>query len=85
MNKDLRGLYTWSDAQSKCSDGWRLPTLEELQCLCEIKTHFRGFNGKQYWSSKRKGNEKAVSVTTNDCKDETEKTGDKYSVRCVAE
>ena len=30
---DTGGFFTWHEAQDACPDGWRLPTLEELQSL----------------------------------------------------
>ena len=32
---DLPGTYTWHEAKNACGDAWRLPTLSELQWLCD--------------------------------------------------
>ena len=83
MNEDLPKSYTWNEANNSCPEGWRLPTVSELQCICQYKSHATRFNGKEYWTSEidKKGN--FLSVTTNDCKSSRNSEDEKYSVRCV--
>jgi len=83
MAMDLPQTYAWSDALAACPAGWRLPTGDELQCICGNKSKVPLFNGKEYWSGKEDGDKQAVSVTTNDCKQENRNKSYKLSVRCV--
>ena len=55
MTEDL-GEMSWGDAKKACAalgDGWRLPTRDELNVLCENKDKIGGFAGNYYWSSRR--------------------------------
>ena len=79
---DLPDKYDWEKAQRFCPQGWRVPTSEELKCICENKMRIGGINESQYWTKDEKNN-KAISRTTNDCKVEIEKKDKKYNVRCV--
>ena len=83
MTNDLPDRYDWNSAKRACPQGWRLPTSDELQCLCNFKKSI-GAKGKQYWTSDfdTKSN-KAISRTFNDCKVEKENINNYYSVRCV--
>jgi hypothetical protein len=85
MTYDLSEKYTWTDAMQACPNGWRLPTSQELDCICESKNMLPGLIGKQYWSSSthRKKRDVAISRTLNDCKEENEDMKEKYSCRCV--
>ena len=48
---DLLGAYSWEEAQTACPAGWRLPTHEELSCLC-VSEAYKGLNLKGgYWSN----------------------------------
>jgi len=83
MTKDLLTKYTWYQALGACPEGWRLPTIRELECLCN-NTKYLGYIGKQYWSSDDSYKDNyAKSRTFNDCKEEVEKKGDRYFCRCV--
>ena len=44
----------WNDAKKVCSelgDGWRLPSMDELNTLYQNKVKIRGFADANYWSS----------------------------------
>jgi hypothetical protein len=82
MLNDLPDKMVWGT--HVCPQGWRLPTVEELECMCKRKKIIENFNGKQYWSSgKYKKGDKANSITFNDCEVEVEDVGKKYSCRCI--
>ena len=85
MIGDLPGKYKWSQALRACPEGWRLPTANELQCICEQKKRVGlEFKGRQYWSSTdTKKKDKAISRTINDCKSEVEDMDKECYVRCV--
>jgi hypothetical protein len=85
MVADLPGKYKWSQALRVCPEGWRLPTANELQCICEQKKRVGlEFKGKQYWSStETKKKDQAISRTINDCKPEVEDMDKECCVRCV--
>jgi uncharacterized protein (TIGR02145 family) len=51
-SKDLEGRFTWTEAKEACealSEGWRLPTKEELNEM--YKNRDGGFASYGYWSS----------------------------------
>jgi regulator of replication initiation timing len=53
MTEDLGEMY-WNEAMNACADfrdGWRLPTMEELNILYENKDKIGGFASDNYWSS----------------------------------
>ena len=53
MTKDL-GKMNWEDAKKACEnlgDGWRLPTIEELEKIYEYRDKIGGFEDNSYWSS----------------------------------
>lgn len=55
-SEDKIGSYdvAWNDADKNKKDGWRLPSVQELQEAAENKTP--GFiDGKYYWSNDWKG------------------------------
>ena len=53
MKEDL-GKMSWDDAIKTCAalgDGWRLPTIDELDILYENRDRIGGFASANYWSS----------------------------------
>ena len=53
MSKDL-GRMNWEEAKKACADlgdGWRLPTMDELKKMYELKDKIGGFEKGFYWSS----------------------------------
>jgi len=75
---ELKGFYTWSDAVSKCPDGWRLPTKDELKCLCGEQWLIGGFTLESYWTDSEQRR-----VTFDDCKVVKSKKKNRYGVRYV--
>jgi len=72
-------VASWERSKLVCPEGWRLPTSEELRCMCNEKKMKRKdspleLKQSQYWTSDEvtKKPNKAVSRTTNDCKEEIE-------------
>ena len=54
MTEDLEGSMKWDEALRVCADlgdGWRLPTIEELNTLYQNKDEIGGFTVNDYWSS----------------------------------
>ena len=52
--KDFPEKMNWADAKIACktlSNGWRLPTKEELAIIYQNKDEFKGFDDSGYWSS----------------------------------
>ena len=83
MKEDLQGKFSWHEANKSCPQGWRLPTVVELKCMCNNKSRLDRFNGKEYWSSEKTKKYKYFSITANDCDDEKNDASDQYFVRCV--
>jgi hypothetical protein len=53
MTKDL-GVMEWPQAEQACENlenGWRLPSLEELEILHNHRKEIGGFEEDHYWSS----------------------------------
>ena len=48
---DEKNTLTWHEAMKGFSDGWRLPTKEELNVLYQHKDVVGGFANFFYWSS----------------------------------
>jgi len=51
---DFPKLMNWDDAKKACENlgrGWRLPTKDELNILCQNKSKIGGFADGFYWSS----------------------------------
>ena len=51
---DFPGTMNWNDAKIACEalgDGWRLPSLDELNILYQNKVAIGGFESTNYWSS----------------------------------
>ena len=56
--KDFPEAMSWEDAKKSCEklgDGWRLPTKDELNILCQNKDKIGGFTDTDYWSSTENG------------------------------
>jgi hypothetical protein len=56
---DFPKLMNWDDAKKACENlgsGWRLPTKDELNILCQNKSKIGGFADNLYWSSTEDGN-----------------------------
>jgi len=85
MATDLPGKFKWNEARQMCPQGWRLPTSQELECLCDNEKHIGGFYGKQYWSNEAapKKSDKAISRTLNNSKVKIESISSDCSCRCV--
>ena len=49
--QDEESLMTWHEASTSLTDGWRLPTKEELDLLYQHKDVVGGFANYGYWSS----------------------------------
>ena len=66
---DFKNAQTWNDAIAKCKglgNGWRLPTLDELNKLYNNKDKIGGFkdsyfDNAHYWSSTEYDNDYAWS------------------------
>lgn len=57
MKTDL-GEMTWDEAKKACEklgDGWRLPTIDELQFMYDKYDEISGFGPASYWSSSESG------------------------------
>ena len=54
------------EQKRKTKDGWRLPTVRELKCMCENKEEVGGFNYGVYWSSESK-NGYGTGIRFNSC------------------
>jgi len=62
--KDLPDRYNWEKAMKACPEGWRLPTREELECMCDNRTTIGGFTADvSYWSSTKYDSSFAYFVT----------------------
>ena len=79
---DFPTEITWAEANANAPDGWRLPSIKELQCMCQYQGRIRLNEKDEYWSSTMKG-DKAYSVTMDDCEDELNKKGKTRAVRYV--
>jgi hypothetical protein len=76
---DLSSKLSWYEAIKYCPTGWRLPTLEELQCMGVHQKSIPSFTKSEYWSSTETGEKAAYTVTLNDRKAEKcFKTSTKY-------
>ena len=68
IEKQDAGEYFLSprEQKRKITNGWRLPTVKELKCMCENKEKIGGFNYGTYWSSESK-NRYGIGVQFNSC------------------
>ena len=54
--EDFGEYYTWEEAKNACPKGWRLPTEEEVDSLCEMKSVWQtlnGVNGRSVFASQQ--------------------------------
>ena len=66
--KDFPNTMTWDDAKKACKvlgDGWRLPTIDELNTLYINKDKFGGFADKYCWSSTEYTNPTDIIYSNN--------------------
>jgi hypothetical protein len=59
------GLFNWANAKASCSkleNGWRLPTIDELNILYQNRSKITGIGNINYWSSTEDGNDYAFEV-----------------------
>lgn len=57
-NEDAPNMMTWTEAQKyakSLGEGWRLPSREELNEMCNNKELIGGFASGYYWSSSEDG------------------------------
>jgi hypothetical protein len=69
MKTDLVGKMTWEEAKKACEklgDGWRLPTIEELQFMYNKRDEIGGFESYPYWSSTEDGGNYAWNFLFDD-------------------
>ncbi|MDL2262349.1 DUF1566 domain-containing protein [Bacteroidales bacterium OttesenSCG-928-I21] len=78
---DMPNKLTWDEAMN-APQGWRLPTVKELQCLAKYKNQIPDLKKNSYWSSEE-NKKKAYVVTLNDKERETEDKDDEDNVRYV--
>jgi len=68
--EDLPHLMTWDDAMSACQNlgnGWRLPSVGELQEMYELHKQGKGnFKNELYWSSSQDNSGVAWNVSFSD-------------------
>jgi hypothetical protein len=60
---DFNTILTWYYAKEKCKqlgNGWRLPTIEELEILYNNKDNIGGFDDGYYYSSTLRANEASL-------------------------
>ncbi|MDR2972473.1 MAG: hypothetical protein LBU83_11185 [Bacteroidales bacterium] len=79
---DYKKILTYSEAVSNCPAGYRLPTIEELECMAKNKSALKLSLWGEYWSVTTKG-EKAYSVTMDDGKREECGKHEKKRVRYI--
>ena len=85
MNNEFIG--SWNRALRICPDGWRLPTTEEMKCMCKQKKTKKNdspleLHWDQYWTSKEAKNpNKAVSI--DGCDEEIEDKTNFFGIRYV--
>lgn len=82
IQKQDAGEYFLSKKEQKriTKEGWRLPTISELRCMCANKEKIGGFNYGEYWSSENKDGY-GIGVRFNSCTEVTIQL--KASVRYV--
>jgi len=80
---DLEREVTWHQARQFAPAGWRLPSLKELQCMCQYQWRVHLDERDEYWSNKQLNGRKAYSVTMDDCKAETNRKSKTRAVRYI--
>ena len=81
---DLEKEVTWHQARQLAPDGWRLPSLKELQCMCQYQWRVHLDERDEYWCMKSTRNsKKAYSVSMDDCKAEVNRKKKLRSVRYI--
>ena len=81
--RDLDKEITWDQANLQAPEGWRLPTLSELQCMCQYQNKLRLNRKDEYWSGTSRNNGHAYSVTLDDCIDENNSKNRTRAIRYV--
>ncbi len=89
--QDELGFFTWVDAINICAqrgEGWRLPTIGELQKMAIFKEEIGNLNGYnnrfRYWSSEEKNRRDAYYFDIKNMeKDDDDKSDADKCVRCV--
>jgi|GEM_PF-3841393 len=79
---DYPKILTYDEALSQCPSGYRLPTIDELQCMAKNKTTLNLSKAGEYWSVTTTGN-KAYTVTMDDGKKEKCGKDEKKRVRYI--
>ena len=51
MKQDSKSGITWNEAKALESNGWRLPSIDELEILYNKRATIGGFSNREYWSS----------------------------------
>lgn len=83
---------TWADALTACPDGWRLPSLDELNIMYCMRDTWQktsnGFSGGYYWSATVAekdglGNERAYTLNSDTGGVSAQGTDVSCHVRCV--
>jgi hypothetical protein len=88
-NVTSEGSMTWETATSFCNSkegyGWRLPTFDELKCICSKKSQLvSGYESYWYWSSIDNGNGDGKFVVYFDaCNTTSQYHRYLYNVKCV--
>ncbi|MDR0831223.1 MAG: hypothetical protein LBN95_14110 [Prevotellaceae bacterium] len=83
MMYDMPKELEFEQAVGSAPEGWRLPTRNELQCMCEHQREIGSFRFSEYWTSERESNSRAYTRTFDDCQEEKAKTKHDHGVRYV--
>jgi len=79
---DYKKMLTYSEAVNNCPAGYRLPTIEELECMAKNQSMLKLSFWGEYWSITTTG-EKALSITMDDRKREKCEKFEKKRVRYI--
>lgn len=86
------GGFSWFDAYIQCPQSavagytdWRLPTIEELEYICENKDRIGGFSPEPYWSLSYEASDESCFYILNmkDCSSVLENKKYGHKVRAV--